>query len=59
MGDETGGSLVAKKPKLDVGAIVRGAARKHIGQPPATKTVPHKRKQKLDEIREREAREDS
>jgi len=50
---------MAKKPKkLDVGALARGAARKHIGQPPATKSVPHKRKQKLDEIREREAREE-
>ena len=46
-----------KQKKLDVGAIVRGAARKHIGQPPNSKVVPDKRKQKLDEIREREARE--
>ena len=47
-----------KQKKLDIGALARGAARKHIGQPPSEKVVPHKRKQKLDEIREREAREE-
>jgi len=50
--------MAKKSKKLDVGAMVRGAARKHIGQPPSGKVVPHKRKQKLDEIREREAREE-
>jgi hypothetical protein len=52
---------MAKKPKskkLDVGAMVRGAARRIIGQPKTEQVVPHKRKKKLDEIREREAREE-
>ena len=47
-----------KQKKLDVGAMVRGAARRVIGQPKTEQVVPHKRKQKLDEIREKEAREE-
>jgi len=47
-----------KRKKLDVGALVRGAARRVIGQPKTEQVVPHKRKQKLDEIREKEAREE-
>jgi len=49
---------VKKRKKLDVGALVRGAARKHIGQPPSSQVVPDKRKRRLDEIKEREAREE-
>lgn len=47
-----------RKGKLDVGALVRGRAREVIGAPPAEKIVPNKRKKRLDEIREREAREE-
>ena len=52
---------MAKKPKskrLDVGALVRGIARDRIGQPKTGQVLPHKRKQKLDEIQERESREE-
>jgi hypothetical protein len=41
-----------------VGALVRSIARDRIGQPKVEQVVPHKRKQKLEEIREREAREE-
>jgi hypothetical protein len=47
-----------KKGKLDVGALVRGMARDRIGPPGTEKVVPNKRKKRLEEIREREAREE-
>ena len=47
-----------KSGKIDVGRLVREIARERMGQPPTEQTVPHKRKQKLDKIREKEAREE-
>lgn len=47
-----------KSGKIDVGRLVREIARERIGAPPVEKTVPNKRKKKLDEIRDREAREE-
>ena len=51
-------SKTTKKGKIDVGKLVRGIARERIGQPKREQTVPDKRKKTLDEIREREAREE-
>ena len=48
-----------KSGKIDVARLVREIARERIGAPPTEKTVPNKRRKKLDEIREKEAREDS
>jgi hypothetical protein len=47
-----------KKGRIDVGKLVRGIARERIGQPKHEQTVPDTRKKKLDEIREREDREE-
>lgn len=47
-----------KKGKIDVGRLVREIARDRIGQPKTEQVLPHKRKKKLEEIREREAREE-
>ena len=47
-----------KSGKLDKVKLVREIARERIGAPGAEKVVPNKRKRKLDEIREREAREE-
>jgi hypothetical protein len=46
------------KGKIDVGKLVRGIARERIGAPGKEKVVPDRRKKKLDEIREREDREE-
>ena len=51
-------SKTTKKGKIDVGKLVRGIARERIGQPKSEQTVPDKRRKKLDEIREREDREE-
>ncbi len=48
-----------KQPKkIDVGALVRGLARERVGQPKGEQVVPNRRKERLDEIREREAQEE-
>ena len=47
-----------KSGKIDVGKLVREIARERIGAPGTEKVVPNKRRKKLDEIREREAREE-
>ena len=47
-----------KSGKLDKVKLVREIARERIGAPGTEKVVPNKRKRKLDEIREREAREE-
>jgi hypothetical protein len=52
---------VARKGKtgrIDVGKLARGIARERIGQPGKEKVVPDRRKRKLDEVREREDREE-
>jgi len=49
---------VKKRKKFDVGAAVRGIARERIGQPKSSQVVPDKRKKRLEEIKEREAREE-
>ena len=50
---------MAKKPKkLDIGKIARGMARERVGQPKSEQVVPDKRQKKLEEIRDREAREE-
>ena len=49
---------MAKKPKLDKVKLVKEMARDRVGQPSTEKVVPNKRKQRLDEIHDREARED-
>jgi hypothetical protein len=51
-------SSMKKSGKIDVGRLVREIARERMGQPPTEQTVPHKRKQKLDKIREKEARDE-
>jgi hypothetical protein len=47
-----------KQKKFDKVKVVRQIARERIGAPGTEKVVPDKRKKKLDEIREREAREE-
>ena len=47
-----------KSGKIDVGRLVREIARERMGQPKTEQVVPHKRKKKLEEIREKEAREE-
>ena len=48
----------SKSGKFDVGAAVRGIARERIGQPKGSQVVPDKRKKRLEDIKEREAREE-
>jgi hypothetical protein len=47
-----------KKKGIDIPSLVRGIARERIGQPGKEKVVPDRRSKKLDEIREREDREE-
>jgi hypothetical protein len=47
-----------KTGKIDVGKLVRGIARERIGLPGKEKIVPDRRRKKLDEIRDREDREE-
>jgi hypothetical protein len=49
---------VKKPKKFDVGKLVREIARDRIGQPPKGRTVPDKRKRKLERIREKEQRDE-
>lgn len=49
---------MAKKRKLDKVQLVKEMSRERIGQIQTEKVVPNKRRTKLEEIREREAREE-
>ena len=49
---------MAKKRKLDKVQLVKEMSRERIGQVPTEKLVPNKRRERLEQIREREAREE-
>jgi hypothetical protein len=49
---------MAKKRKLDKVQLVKEMSRERIGQIQTEKVVPNKRRARLEEIREREAREE-
>lgn len=52
-------TVKSKKGKIDVGKLVRGIARERIGQPKKSQVVPDTRKKRLEEIQERESKEEN
>jgi hypothetical protein len=50
--------MAKKKRQLDKVTLVKEMSRERIGQVQGEKVVPNKRRERLEEIREREAREE-